>query len=116
MYFFQPPPSKRAKQRPTEHPVEAGQLVAVLTESLSDAPWLGKVKEVYESNYKIVWMEGTYDSVWRQAAIKKGKKHIPWVDTIARETVILSGIKLNKDNKLSSNVVELLKETYSSYF
>ena len=100
----------------TNWPIEAGQLVAVLPESIDEAPWLGRVKEVKGSNLLIVWMEGSYNSSWRCAKIRKGRKSVEWNDTIPSKTVILSGFTLNKDNRLEKSVVELIKESYSSYF
>ena len=93
-----------------------GQLVAVLTETLKEAPWLGKVERIEGKNLSIVWIEGSYNSSWKPATICKRKKIVEWRDTVPVETVILSDITLTENNELTKDSVRLIKDTYSTYF
>ena len=93
-----------------------GQLVAVLTETLEEAPWLGKVERIDGGNLSIVWMEGSYTSSWKPATIRKQKKIVEWRDTVPVETVILSDITLTENDELTKDSVRLIKDTYSTYF
>ena len=93
-----------------------GQLVAVLTETLEEAPWLGKVERIEGGTISIVWMEGSYTSSWKPATICKRKKIVEWRDTVSVETVILSDITLTESSELTKDSVRLIKETYRTYF
>ena len=61
-------------------------------------------------------MEGSYNTSWKAATIRKRKNTVQWRDTVSAETVILSGISLTENNELTKDVVALIKDTYSSYF
>ena len=45
--------------------------MAILTESLEDAPWLGQVEKAQGGDLSILWMEGSYSSAWKVATIQK---------------------------------------------
>ena len=110
--FLQPPSNKRKK---LDLPKE-GEIVAILTESLGDTPWLGQVEKAQGGDLSILWMEGSYSSAWKVATIRKGKKTLKWRDTVSVKTVILSGITLTENDELTKELVSFIKDTYSSYF
>ena len=86
--------------------------MAVLTETLAEAPWLARVEEVKENDLLIVWMEGSYNKSWKPATIRKGRRIVEWNDTVPIHTVILSGFTLNANNRLAKDVIRLIKESY----
>ena len=71
--FSQPPPPKRIK---TNVPQE-GDIVAILTETLAEAPWLAQVTKVEGRNLSIIWMEGSYTS-WEGGYIPYAKEVKLW--------------------------------------
>ena len=81
-----------------------------------EVPWLGKVDGVEGGNLLIVWMEGSYSSSWKPATIHQRKKFGELRDTVPVETVILSGITLTENNRLTKDSVRLIKDTCSPYF
>ena len=91
-------------------------MVAFLTGTLDDAPWLARVKKVESETVRLVWLEGGYNSKWKTARTKVGRRMVDWEDTISRSCVILSGFRLNKSSKLDLNTVRLIQDTYASYF
>ena len=114
------PPNKRKKtclpKRKKNNLPKEGEIVALLTETLEDAPWLGQVESVEGEELTILWMEGSYSSPWKVATICKGSKTLPWRDTVSVNTIILSGIYLTENSELTDDIVVLIKDTYSSYF
>ena len=95
--------------------IQEGSMVALLTETL-DAPWLARVKKVESETVRLVWLEGGYNSKWKIARTKVGRRMVDWEDTVSRSCVILSGFRLNKSSKLDVNTVRLIQDTYASYF
>lgn len=110
--FSQPPPPKRIK---TNVPKE-GDIVAILTETLEEAPWLAQVTKTEGRNLSIIWMEGSYTSSWKVATVRQGKRTVEWRDRVSVNTVVLSGISLTVNNKLTTDLVSEIKYTYSTYF
>ena len=96
--------------------IQEGSMVALLTETLDDAPWLARVKKVESETVRLVWLEGGYNSKWKIARTKVGRRMVDWEDTVSRSCVILSGFRLNKSSKLNVNTVKLVQNTYASYF
>ena len=91
--------------------------MAVLTETLAEAPWLARVEEVKENDLLIVWMEGSYNKSWKPATIiRKGRRIVEWNDTVPIHTVILSGFTLNANNRLAKDVIRLIKELFLIIF
>ena len=91
-------------------------MVALLTETLDEAPWLAKVKNVESDAVRLVWLEGGYNTKWRTAKVKVGRRIVDWGDTVSTTCIILSGLKLNKSSKLDIDTVRLIQDTYASYF
>lgn len=91
-------------------------MVALLTETLDEAPWLARVTKVERDTVRLVWLEGGYNTKWKAARIKVGRRMVDWEDAISRSCIILSGFRLNKSSKLDTNTVRLIQDTYASYF
>ena len=68
--FSQPRPPKRIKT------TKEGDIVAILTETLEEAPWLAQVTKVEGRNLSIIWMEGSYTSSWKVATVRQGSKTV----------------------------------------
>ena len=96
--------------------VQEGSVVALLTEAPDEAPWLARVKKVEEDTVRLVWLEGGYNTKWKTARTKVGKRMVDWEDTVSRRCIILSGFRLNKSSKLNIKTVKLIQDTYASYF
>lgn len=96
--------------------LKEGLLVALLTETKEEAPWLGRVMKIDGDSITLVWLEGQYNTKWKPCKVKIRRRMVEWEDTVRKDSIILSGFSLNKNNKLDNNTVQLLKETYNSYF
>ena len=96
--------------------IQEGSIVALLTETLDEAPWLAKIKRVDEDTVTLVWLEGDYSKKWKTARVKVGRRAVDWEDRISKTSILLSGLKLNKSSKLGKDTVRLIQDTYSSYF
>ena len=108
-------PNKRKKTcLPKRKKNNLPEIVALLTETLEGAPWLGQVESVEGEELTILWMEGSYSSPWKVATICKGSKTLPWRDMVSVNTIIL--IYLTENSELTDDIVVLIKDTYSSYF
>ena len=108
--FSQPPPPKRIKT----NVLKEGDIVAILTETLEEAPWLAQVTKVEGRNLSIIWMEGSYTSLWKVATVRQGSKTLEWRDRVSVKTVVLSGISLTENKKLTTDLVSEIKDTYST--
>jgi len=54
--------------------LEIGDLVALRTETLHNAPWIGRVTGMEEDKISLVWMEGDYNKQWKATKHRfKGK-------------------------------------------
>ena len=91
-------------------------MVALLTETPEEAPWLARVKKVEGDTVRLVWLEGGYTTKWNTARIKVGRRMVDWEDTVSKSCIILSGFRFNKSSKLDINIVKLIQDTYASYF
>ena len=96
--------------------IQEGSVVALLTETPQEAPWLARVKRVEGDAVRIVWLEGGYSTKWKAARIKVGRKMINLDDTVSRKCIILSGFRLNRNSKPDSNIAKLIQVTYASHF
>lgn len=96
--------------------IQEGSVVALLTETREEAPWLARVKEVEGDIVTLVWLEGGYTTKWKTARMKVGRRMVDWEDTVSRRSIILSGFRLNKNSKLDANIVKLIQDTYASCF
>ena len=50
----------QSSAQPSVTELKVGQLVALQTESLEEAPWIGKVKAIDTGNVELIWLEGSY--------------------------------------------------------
>ena len=91
-------------------------MVALLTETPDEAPWLARVMKVERDTVSLVWLEGGYNTKWKTTRMKVGRRMVDWEDTVSRSCIILSGFRLNKSSKLDMNTVRLIQDTYASYF
>ena len=96
--------------------IQEGSVVALLTETPDEAPWLARVKKVDRDTVRLVWLEGGYNTKWKTARIKVGRRMVDWEDTVSRTCIILSGFTFNKSSKLHTNTARLIQDTYASYF
>ena len=96
--------------------IQEGSVVALLTETPEEAPWLARVKEVEGDIVTLVWLEGGYTTKWKTARMKVGRRMVDWEDTVSRRSVTLSGFRLNNNSKLDANIVKLIQDTYASCF
>ena len=79
-------------------------MVALLTETPEEAPWLGRVKKVEGDTIRLVWLEGDYTTKWKTARMKVGRRMVDWEDKVIRRSIILSGFRLNKTVNLTATL------------
>ena len=91
-------------------------MVALLTETPEEAPWLASVKKVEGDTIRLIWLEGSYTTKWKTARIKVGRKIVDWEDAASRSSIILSGFRLTKNSKPDSSTVKLIQDTYATHF
>ena len=95
--------------------LEVGHLIAVRTERVEDAPWIGRVVSIKGDKVQIAWMEGGYEMPWSICKVKVRRRMIEWRDSVAKCTIILYGIELDKAQKLKQTTIDTLKSLYSQY-
>ena len=93
--------------------LEVGHLVALFTEQLSDAPWIGKVDKIEEETVDVTWLDGGYRKPWKVATRREGRKVVQWKDTVSKDSIILFAFQLTKANRLSAEAVRNLQKIYS---
>ena len=93
--------------------LQSGHLVAVLTESLQDAPWIAQVTEIEGDKVSVVWMEGDYNQQWKVAKHSVKGKLVEWRDVVEKHTIILYAFQLTKASKLRKTTVNALKSLYN---
>ena len=86
--------------------------MALFTECLRDAPWIGRVEKIAEDTVDVAWLDGGYRKPWKPATRREGRRVVPWKDTVSKATVILFAFPLTKSNHLSGETVRKLQKIY----
>ena len=89
--------------------------MALRTEKLSDAPWLGRVTKVSDSSVELVWLEGGYTRSWKPAKIRRGRSLVEWKDKVTPNTIMMYGFELTPTNRLKRSTIIELKTLYAEY-
>ena len=95
--------------------LESGDLVALRTETLQDAPWIGQVTGMEGDKISVVWMEGDYNKQWKVAKHRFRGKLQEWTDCVDKCSVILYGFELTKANRLRKPTVDALMALYNEF-
>ena len=61
---------------------------------------------------KIMWMDGSYDSTWKVANARVGRRKIDWTDEVPRASIIMYGFPLQPSLRLPPRIIKELKEQY----
>ena len=80
--------------------LEPGTFVAVNLINCNKIPVIGKVTEVKEDEFSIYYWKGSYNKAWTPHMVKSGRKSVPWVDNLPKQSVIMCRFQLDEQNKL----------------
>ena len=94
--------------------MEPGTFVAVNLINCNKIPVIGKVTEVKEDEFSIHYWKGSYNKAWTPHMVKSGRKSVPWVDHLPKQSVIMCHFQLDEQNKLQQNTRKYLKAWYKS--
>ena len=102
--------------RKTNHVVDADlstlnvdDLVAVFCENYAREPVIGRCTQIFDETIEVLWMDGSYKSLWKPWKVRDAKnrrKVIDWVDRIPKMSILLFGFTL------TMKTIERLKEEY----
>lgn len=94
--------------------MEPGTFVTVHLINCVKVPVIGKITQVKENEFSIHYWKGSYNKAWAPHMVKSGRKHVPWVDNLPKQSVIICRFQLDKHNKLQQNTRKYLKAWYKS--
>jgi len=95
--------------------LEIGDLVALRTETLQDAPWIGRVTGMEGDKISLVWMEGDYNKQWKVTKHRFKGKLQEWTDCVDKCSIILYGFELTKADRLRKPTVDALMALYNEF-
>ena len=95
--------------------VQIGHLVAVYSDDQQIEPWIGRVTAILEEEIEVIWLEGNYNSKWKNAKKKdpiNKRKQIDWMDLIPKNSIILFAFELTTTSHLRKKTIDHLKKVY----
>ena len=57
--------------------------MALFTECLRDAPWIGRVEKIAEDTVDVAWLDGGYQKPWKPATRREERRVVPWNDRVS---------------------------------
>jgi hypothetical protein len=73
---------------------------------------IGEVIEVGETDFKLHYWKGAYNTAWQPHMVKSKEGEIPWTDTLPKQSVIVCSFQLDENNHLYENTRKFIKRWY----
>ena len=89
-----------------------GVFVAVYISNYKKRPVIGKVVEVCETDFKLHYWKGAYNTAWQPHIVKSKEGETAWTDTLPKQSVILCSFELDERNHLLENTRKYIKRWY----
>ena len=89
-------------------------LVAVNLADAANEPAIARVVKVSANDVVVQWLKGSYLSACKPWKLQRGKKVVPWEDTIPKGPIILYDFQLSAKGDLRKTTIEHLKASYNN--
>ena len=95
--------------------IKQGMFVAVDKEEWSNRPQIGRVEEILKDAVYIIWLHGTYISVFEDCYTSENGPRDLWKGRISFCNIVMTNVQFTKNNRLRKENREELRLRYELY-
>ena len=72
-----------------------------MLENYKEIPVIGKVAKINDNEtFEIEYYKGSLKKAWNPWMVSKGRRRVPWCDTLPKSCIVLFAFTFRKDKKL----------------